>query len=160
MNHLDQQKKSLIVPGKKYRFEARSAEEAVATIKDRMGPNARVLEVKQIGGEGLARFLRSPKLEIIASIPVPTAPAKEVVEEEVPARQAEIAEKVKVAMKPLVSDTPVFPDYTDEAIDNNSLGNSCLDCFGIIGGIHNKHPGINPQRIEMFTTSIPFGLIV
>lgn len=120
MNHLDQQKKSLIVPGKKYRFEARSAEEAVATIKDRMGPNARVLEVKQIGGEGLARFLRSPKLEIIASIPVPTAPAKEVVEEEVPARQAEIAEKVKVAMKPLVSDTPVFPDYTDEAIDNNS----------------------------------------
>lgn len=60
-----------LVPGKKYRFSARSAEEAVQIIHDRMGPNARVVAVEQVGGSGLNRLLRSPRLEVIAMIPPP-----------------------------------------------------------------------------------------
>ena len=60
-----------IVAGKKYRFEVRSAEEAVRTIQERMGKSARVLSVKQAGGRGMARFLSSPRLEIIAMVPPP-----------------------------------------------------------------------------------------
>tara|TARA_B100001248_G_scaffold261923_1_gene255049 strand:- start:83825 stop:84937 length:1113 start_codon:yes stop_codon:yes gene_type:complete len=55
--------------GRKFRFVVRSAEEAVALIKERLGDNARVLSVNQVGGKGLARFLSSPKLEIVATVP-------------------------------------------------------------------------------------------
>ena len=37
-----------IVPGKKYRFVVRSAEEAVRIIQERMGGKGRVLSVRQI----------------------------------------------------------------------------------------------------------------
>lgn len=62
-----------LVPGKKYRFFARSAEEAVQIIHDRMGPQGRVVAVEQVGGQGLSRLLRSPKLEVIAMIPEASA---------------------------------------------------------------------------------------
>lgn len=55
--------------GKKYRFVVRSAEEAIATLRERLGEEAKVLSVKQIDGTGLGRFMSSPKLEIIATIP-------------------------------------------------------------------------------------------
>jgi len=58
--------------GKKYRFVVKTAEEAVRTVRERMGPNAKVLSVKQIGGQGLGKLLASPKLEIIAMIPETT----------------------------------------------------------------------------------------
>ena len=54
----------------KYRFVVSSAEEAVQVLRDRFGESAKVLSVKQIEGSGLARFLRAPKLEIIAEVPV------------------------------------------------------------------------------------------
>ena len=44
-------------------------------IRERMGPDARVLSVNQVNGQGLARFLSSPKLEIIAAIPPPVSQA-------------------------------------------------------------------------------------
>lgn len=56
------------VPGKKYRFEARSAEEAATLIREKLGPKAYVISVEQMSGKGLARFLSSPKLEVIATI--------------------------------------------------------------------------------------------
>ncbi len=55
--------------GKKYRFVVRSAEEAIATLRERMGEEAKVLSVKQVDGTGLGRFMSSPKLEIIATVP-------------------------------------------------------------------------------------------
>ncbi|MDP0499616.1 MAG: hypothetical protein Q7P63_05900 [Verrucomicrobiota bacterium JB022] len=58
-----------IVPGQKYRFTVKSAQEAVEVIRERMGSKARVLEVNQVGGQGLSRFISSPKLEIIAQVP-------------------------------------------------------------------------------------------
>ncbi len=58
-----------IVPGKRYRFVVASAAEAANAIRDKLGETAKVLSVRQIEGEGLARFLRAPKLEVIACIP-------------------------------------------------------------------------------------------
>ena len=54
--------------GKKFRLIVRSAEEAVRVIRDKLGDNAKVISVRQVGGEGLKRFISSPKLEVIAQI--------------------------------------------------------------------------------------------
>lgn len=55
--------------GKKFRLVVRSAEEAVRVIRDKLGENAKVLSVRQVGGTGLKRFVSSPKLEVIAHVP-------------------------------------------------------------------------------------------
>ena len=55
--------------GKRYRLVVRSADEAVRVIQDKFGARARVVSVKQVGGQGLSRFISSPKLEIIAEVP-------------------------------------------------------------------------------------------
>ncbi len=54
--------------GRKFRFVVKSAEEAVAVIREHLGENARVLSVKQVDGKGLSKFLSSPKLEVIATV--------------------------------------------------------------------------------------------
>ena len=62
--------------GKRFRLVVRSAEEAVRVIRDRLGESAKVISVRQVGGEGLKRFISSPKLEVIAEVPAlpdPTA---------------------------------------------------------------------------------------
>ncbi len=63
----------------RYRFVVSSAEEAVSVLRQRFGARARVVSVRQVEGKGLARFLQSPKLEVIAAVgdppaPVPAAP--------------------------------------------------------------------------------------
>jgi flagellar biosynthesis protein FlhF len=68
------QKSLPITPGQKYKFVVKSAEEAASIIRDKLGEMAQVISVRQVEGEGLARFLKSPKLEIIAQ--VPAAPAE------------------------------------------------------------------------------------
>ncbi len=120
MNSLAQQKNSLIVPGKKYRFEARTAEEAVATIKERMGPNARVLEVKQMGGEGLARFIRTPKLEIIASVPLPEVLAEEAVEHVASIAEPDAVGRPKISITPPIIEEPVLSNIIDEPVDSSA----------------------------------------
>lgn len=50
-----------------YRFIVSSAQEAVEILRDRLGPRARVLSVRQVQGEGLARFFSAPKLEVVAT---------------------------------------------------------------------------------------------
>jgi flagellar biosynthesis protein FlhF len=64
-----------IAPGKKYKFTVKSAEEAASIIREKLGETAEVISVRQVEGEGLARFLKSPKLEIIAQVPPPKEPA-------------------------------------------------------------------------------------
>ncbi len=54
---------------KRFRLVVRSAEEAVRMIREKLGDSARVVSVRQTGGEGLKRFISSPKLEVIAEIP-------------------------------------------------------------------------------------------
>jgi flagellar biosynthesis protein FlhF len=65
-------------PGQRYKFVVKSAEEAADVIRQRLGETARVISVRQVEGEGLARFLRAPRLEVIAEIPAseptPTSP--------------------------------------------------------------------------------------
>lgn len=50
----------------KKRFIVRSAEEAVTQVREVLGPDAKVISVRQVTGSGLQRFLAAPRLEIIA----------------------------------------------------------------------------------------------
>ena len=54
--------------GKKFRLVVRSAEEAVRVDTEKLGDKAKVISVRQLGGEGLKRFISSPKLEVIAQV--------------------------------------------------------------------------------------------
>jgi flagellar biosynthesis protein FlhF len=70
-------------PGATYKFTVRSAEEAVETIRAKLGENAKVLSVRQIDG-GLGGLFSKPKLEVIAQVgeepaptPSPVVPAPE-----------------------------------------------------------------------------------
>ena len=54
-----------------YKFTVRSAEHAVALIRQKLGPSARVLSVRPIESRGLFRFLRPPSLEVIAQVDAP-----------------------------------------------------------------------------------------
>lgn len=67
----------------RYKFIVASAEEAVKVLRERLGENARVISVRQVEGAGLAKFLRAPKLEVIAQVNAPE-PAAEPVPEPVP----------------------------------------------------------------------------
>jgi len=51
-----------------YKLVVRSAEEAVETIRTKLGENAKVLSVRQLPGQGLAGLFRRPRLEVIAQI--------------------------------------------------------------------------------------------
>lgn len=66
----------------RYKFVVSSADEAVNVLRERLGEHAKVISVRQIEGAGLARFLRAPKLEVIAKVEVP-GPAAPVIEEPV-----------------------------------------------------------------------------
>lgn len=68
------QKNVSITPGQKYKFIVKSAEEAATIIREKLGERAQVISVRQVEGEGLAKFLTSPKLEIIAQIPIQEEP--------------------------------------------------------------------------------------
>ena len=48
------------IEGKKYRLVVKSAEEAVRVIREKLGASARVLSVRQMGGQGLTKFISSP----------------------------------------------------------------------------------------------------
>ena len=50
-----EQKKSGEESGKRFRLIVRSAEEAVRVIREKLGDNAKVISVRQVGGEGLKR---------------------------------------------------------------------------------------------------------
>jgi flagellar biosynthesis protein FlhF len=54
------------------RFIAKSAQEAAAIVREKLGPEGRVVSVEQVTGSGLKRFVSSPRLQIIAKkMPVP-----------------------------------------------------------------------------------------
>jgi len=55
-------------------FIAASAEEAVAQIRARLGPDAVVLKVRPLTPPGLARFWQKPMIEVVAYRPEPPAP--------------------------------------------------------------------------------------
>ena len=80
----------------RYKFVVSSADEAVNVLRERLGENAKVISVRQIEGAGLARFLRAPKLEVIAKVEIPeAAPEPGMPEIEVPV--ADLAPAVPAA---------------------------------------------------------------
>jgi len=58
-----------------YRFTVDSAEEAATTIRERLGPRARVLAVRSVAPTGWRRWWGAPRLEVIARIDAPETPA-------------------------------------------------------------------------------------
>ncbi len=57
-----------------YKFTVKSTEEAVTLIREKLGPNARVLSVRAVEATGLTKFFRAPRLEVIAQVdPAPAA---------------------------------------------------------------------------------------
>lgn len=57
-----------IKPGATYKFVVRTPEEAVQTIRERLGENAKVLSVRQVPGQGLGGLFGRPKLEVVAQV--------------------------------------------------------------------------------------------
>jgi flagellar biosynthesis protein FlhF len=89
--------------GEQYRFVVESAKEAVRVLRERLGDSARVVSVRQVEGAGLAKFLRAPKLEVIAEV-VGAPASQEAVVEESPAGE------VKVDLPEELLATPVAPE--------------------------------------------------
>jgi flagellar biosynthesis protein FlhF len=56
-----------LAPGA-YKFTVKSTAEAVALIREKLGPSARVLSVRAVEATGLRRFFSSPRLEVVAQI--------------------------------------------------------------------------------------------
>lgn len=101
------------VPGRDYRFTVGSAKEAVAVIREHLGPSARVCSVKQIEGKGLSRFLSSPRLEVVAKIPADS--------EETPVAATPAANPERPEAKKWVSDAEASPVVPDEGREDGSL---------------------------------------
>lgn len=84
-----------LAPGA-YKFTVRSAEEAVALIRERLGPDARVLSVRSVEPKGFKKLFASPRLEVIAQIDPPAAPVVE-------------------SLSAAVSDEPAVPGFAERS---------------------------------------------
>ncbi|MBL9215132.1 MAG: flagellar GTP-binding protein [Opitutaceae bacterium] len=62
-------------PGACFKFTVKSADEAATLIRERLGAAARVLSVRSVPAAGLGRLWSAPRLEVIAQVDVPAAPA-------------------------------------------------------------------------------------
>ncbi len=51
-----------------YRFTVNNTEQAVALIREKLGPNARVVSVRAVEPTGVAKLFRGPKLEVVAQV--------------------------------------------------------------------------------------------
>jgi flagellar biosynthesis protein FlhF len=58
-----------------YKFTVKSTEEAVALIREKLGPAARVLSVRAVEATGLRKYFSAPRLEVIAQIDAPALAA-------------------------------------------------------------------------------------
>lgn len=79
---------NLAQPGATYKLVVRSAEEAVQTIRERLGDNARVLSVRQLQVGGLAGLFGKPRLEVIAQVAEPVMSTPSFAAEPTPAASA------------------------------------------------------------------------
>jgi len=52
-------------------FIADSAGEAISQVRDQLGPEAVVLNVRKVPGDGLSRLWRKPRIELVACVPEP-----------------------------------------------------------------------------------------
>jgi flagellar biosynthesis protein FlhF len=54
-----------------YKFTVKSADEAAVVIRERLGPGARVLSVRNVSAGGLSSLWSAPRLEVIAQLAAP-----------------------------------------------------------------------------------------
>ena len=114
--------------GKRFKLVVRSAEEAVRVIREKLGEDARVLSVKQVGGEGLKRFISSPKLEVIAEVPSPDQQSDDANAltnasvEEAPSEAAEVGQ-VETPAPPAIEEKP-DGSATTPAEDQDVVGSA------------------------------------
>jgi flagellar biosynthesis protein FlhF len=71
-----------------YRFQVKTPDEAVALIREKLGPGARVVSVNAVPATGWWRLFKAPRLEVVAQIDPPAAPAPAAGEPIVPLRTA------------------------------------------------------------------------
>jgi flagellar biosynthesis protein FlhF len=124
--------------GKKFRLVVRSAEEAVRVIRDKLGDKAKVLSVRQVGGEGLKRFISSPKLEVIAQVVEEDDVVEEAIKPEV--IKVESGQKSPLTMEDQVPPDPkpklVEPVVPSDSTDPKSSSNfDLLAKFGFDQGL-------------------------
>ncbi|MEO6006183.1 MAG: flagellar GTP-binding protein [Opitutus sp.] len=93
-------------PGSCFKFTVRSADEAVALIRERLGANARVLSVRSVELTGLRKFFGAPRLEVIAQMD--GAPE--------PVIAAEPVENEDVAPTREISAEPALPRFATETV--------------------------------------------
>lgn len=60
-------------PGACFKFTVKSADEAATVIRERLGPGARVLSVRNVAPTGLRGLWAAPRLEVIAQLAAPAA---------------------------------------------------------------------------------------
>lgn len=56
-----------------YKFTVKTTEQAVALIREKLGPNARVISVRAVEQSGLKKIFSAPRLEVIAQVDAPAA---------------------------------------------------------------------------------------
>lgn len=101
------------------RFIVKSAQEAVSQVREVLGPNAKVISVRQVKGDGLQRFLAAPKLEIIARAEPPEEEeVEEPISEEVPPPEPAAEEASEETAQPS-SENTAQPAETPEPVTMN-----------------------------------------
>ena len=80
-----------------HRFIVSSAQEAVVQIREKLGPEAEVISVKQVKGSGLERFLSSPKLEVVAHVKAMTQVTEELTSDSMPEPVAQSMESASLS---------------------------------------------------------------
>jgi flagellar biosynthesis protein FlhF len=108
-------------------FTAASAEEAVAQIRAKLGPEAVVLNVRQLPQNGLARLWQKPLIEVLAYLPEAPAPAAPPLAETLAEFRQQLDEiKQKVENQPARTGSLVAapeipaPVFADESADLNT----------------------------------------
>ncbi len=133
-------------------FIAASAEQAVADIRARLGPEAVVLNVRPLPANGLARLWQKPMIEVLAyrpetPAPAPVAPTEQISEALAEFRQqlSEIRQQVESRPAPVASE-PAFS--LPEPEDFPASSPICADAQGWhIGSILQKS-GLLPLHAQ------------
>jgi len=94
-------------------FIAESAVDAVAQIRERLGPNAVVLNIRRLPATGLSRLWSRPRIEVLAHVPETVAPSAPTGS----ARLLDVTEASPVS----IGDSAPEPDFTSATRSRYSM---------------------------------------
>ncbi len=120
-------------------FIAASAEEAVAQIRARLGPDAVVLNVRPLPANGIARLWQKPMIEVLAHLPEAPAPQAAPISEALAEFRQQLNEiKQQVATRPQHTERrapaqrePGQPLHAEQELCAPALADSLQDDFSI-----------------------------